>query len=170
MIWMGREMGLWPTLALVAGTGVLGAALARREETRTLIAVQHELAEGRLPTRALLAGAAVLVGGAFLLTPGVLTDLAGFLLLFAPTRELVFRWVQRRMKTALTSGTLRTAVWNARGFESGKGGGWRGWTTGREGHGRNAGFPFEFGTRSEEGGEEGEDEAHPPRPGEIIQD
>ena len=137
---------------------------------RTLIAIQQELAEGRLPTRSLLAGGAVLVGGAFLLTPGVLTDLAGFLLLFSPTRALVFRWVQRRMKTALTRGTLQTSVWNARGFENRKGGGWRVWTTGKKAHGRGAGFPFEFGTRSEVGREEGKDEDHPPRSGEIIQD
>lgn len=170
LIWMGREMGVWPTLSLVVGTGFLGAALARREGMRTLIAIQQELAEGRLPTRSLLAGGAVLVGGAFLLTPGVLTDLAGFLLLFSPTRALVFRWVQRRMKTALTRGTLQTSVWNARGFENRKGGGWRVWTTGKEAHGRGAGFPFEFQSRSEEGREETEDEHHPPRPGEIIQE
>ena len=77
LIWMGQAMGFWPTIALVAGTGILGAALARREGTRALTNVQHELARGRVPARALMSGAAVLVGGALLVTPGVLTDAFG---------------------------------------------------------------------------------------------
>ena len=48
-------------------------------------------------SQAMLDGASVLVGGAFLLTPGVLTDLLGFSLLFPLSR----RWIQRRLKERL---------------------------------------------------------------------
>ena len=163
-------MGLWPTLALVAATGFLGAVLARREGTRTLIAVQSDLAQGRVPTRAVLSGAAVLAGAAFLLTPGVLTDSAGFFLLLPQTRELVFRWVQARMTAALRQGTLRVATWNVSGPRPASGASETGPSRGRETHGRDAAFPFEFGTRSGREQARKDDEDCPPRPGEIIQD
>jgi UPF0716 protein FxsA len=97
LVELGQMVGLMPTLALVVLTGVAGAALARAEGMRVFWAFQKEVASGRLPGQALQDGIAVLVGGAFLLTPGILTDLAGFSLLLPPTR----RWVQRRVRRAL---------------------------------------------------------------------
>ena len=147
LVRIGTVVGVWPTLALVAGTGLLGAALARREGTRALLALQRDLAEGRLPARSLVAGASVLVGGAFLLTPGVLTDLAGLFLLLPVTRRLAFRWARRRMQAALATGAVRFTVW------------------GTEGQGGPARPGADRSTRSAR--EEG---ARPARPGEIIQD
>lgn len=158
-------MGFWPTFALVAATGVFGAALARREGTRALGAVQHELAAGRLPAQALMSGAAVLVGGAFLVTPGVLTDVVGLLLLLPPTRSAVLQWLRRGLEGALARGTLQMSVWQARGV---------GRRTGRkhaasDAHGRDANFSFEFGSGADQGRKH-EDESPPARPGEIIQE
>lgn len=111
LIQLGRWVGLWPTLAIVLATGFAGAALARAEGLRTWVAFQREVAEGRLPGKSLLDGLAVLVGGAFLLTPGLLTDLAGFALLFPPTR----RWLQGRarrwIERGIESGSVRVHVW-----------------------------------------------------------
>ncbi|HSH76792.1 MAG TPA: FxsA family protein, partial [Longimicrobiales bacterium] len=76
LIQLGRVVGLWPTLALVLVTGVTGAALARLEGMRVLFQFRRELAAGRIPGQAVLDGISVLVGGAFLLTPGLLTDIA----------------------------------------------------------------------------------------------
>ena len=67
---IGQWIGLMPTVALVVTTGVAGAALARQQGVRAFLAVQRELASGRLPGRSLLDGLAILVGGALLLTPG----------------------------------------------------------------------------------------------------
>lgn len=106
LIQMGQGVGLWPTLGLVVFTGFAGAALARAEGLRVLFQFQAELAQGRLPGQALLDGISVLVGGAFLLTPGILTDLAGFTLLLPPTR----RWVQRRVRARLERGLREGSV------------------------------------------------------------
>ena len=97
LIQLGQFIGLMPTLALVFATGIGGAAMARAEGLRVLFQFQEELAQGRLPGQAMLDGASVLVGAAFLLTPGVLTDLLGFSLLFPLSR----RWIQRRLKKRL---------------------------------------------------------------------
>jgi UPF0716 protein FxsA len=97
LVWLGQLLGLWPTLGVVAATGVVGAALARSQGLRAVRRIQGEMAAGRVPGAALLDGAAILVGGAFLLTPGILTDIAGFLLLLPPTR----RWLRGRLRRAL---------------------------------------------------------------------
>lgn len=97
LVRVGQAVGLWPTLALVASTGIAGAALARAQGLRAVRRLQTELAAGRVPGGAVLDGLGVLVGGAFLLTPGILTDVAGFLLLVPATR----RWLRRRVETSL---------------------------------------------------------------------
>lgn len=119
LIRIGQGVGLLPTVALVAGTGFVGAFLARREGLRVIRAIQGELAAGKLPTRSLLHAAAVLVGGALLLTPGIVTDLAGLGLLLPPTRRLFSSWVRSRMARALEHGTLRVAVWEPGGRRPG---------------------------------------------------
>ena len=110
LIEIGQIVGLLPTLALVMLTGIGGATLARAEGLRVFFQFQRELASGRLPGQAMLDGISVLIGGAFLLTPGVLTDFVGFSLLFPPSR----RWIQRRVRATLEAqiedGTIRVAT------------------------------------------------------------
>jgi len=106
LVQIGEVVGLLPTLALVLLTGVAGAALARREGLRVLWSFQSELAQGRLPQQQLLDGLSVLVGGAFLVTPGLLTDLAGLALLFPPTRRVVERRVRRALERRIREGSV----------------------------------------------------------------
>jgi UPF0716 protein FxsA len=107
LIRMGQVIGFWPTLAIVLVTGWAGAFLARLEGLRVLARFQQELAMGRVPGQAILDGASVLVGGAFLLAPGILTDLAGLALLFPPTRRLIQGWVRRRLERGIMNGSIR---------------------------------------------------------------
>ncbi|MEX2465797.1 MAG: FxsA family protein [Gemmatimonadota bacterium] len=113
LIQLGRVLGLLPTVGLVLLTGALGAWLARAEGVRVFFRFQSELASGRLPHQSLFDGICVLVGGALLLTPGVLTDLVGFALLLPPSR----RWLQKRMRRSLESriqeGSIRVVTFGA---------------------------------------------------------
>jgi UPF0716 protein FxsA len=93
LIKLGEVVGFWPTVALVIGTGALGAFLTRLEGLRVLRQVQAEFAEGRVPTDRLLDGLLILLAGAVLLTPGLLTDALGFFLLIPPGRRLVRRTI-----------------------------------------------------------------------------
>jgi UPF0716 protein FxsA len=110
LIRIGEWIGLWPTLALVLLTGAAGATLARAEGMRVLFQFREELAAGRLPGQALLDGISVLVGGAFLLTPGILTDVAGLLLLFPPSRGWIQRSVRSRLERRIREGRLNVVV------------------------------------------------------------
>jgi UPF0716 protein FxsA len=52
--------------------------------------------DGGLPTRELSDGATVLVSGAFLISPGFITDILGFLLLLPPIRSQIYKVLSRR--------------------------------------------------------------------------
>lgn len=102
LIQIGQLVGLWPTLFLVVCTGILGAALARREGWRVWRRVQDELAAGRMPAESLVDGLLILIAGAVLLTPGLLTDAVGFFLLVPSGRRLIRRAVSERFKAGAT--------------------------------------------------------------------
>ena len=123
LVQLGQVVGLWPTLALVLLTGVTGAALARLEGMRVLFQFQQELASGRIPGQALLDGISVLVGGAFLLTPGILTDFAGFALLLPISRRWLQRRVKKRLERSLRDGTVRVVTLGTSGFGRWRSGG-----------------------------------------------
>lgn len=98
LVQLGRWMGLVPTVALVLLTGVLGAALARQQGLRTLARLRADVDAGRMPADALIDGLMILVAGAVLLTPGLLTDLLGFALLVPATRRALRRAVRARFE------------------------------------------------------------------------
>lgn len=110
LIELGQYIGLLPTLGLVMLTGISGAWLARAEGMRVLFQFQRELASGKLPGQALLDGISVLVGGAFLLTPGVITDFVGFSLLLPFTRRWIQRRVRARLERQIESGQVRVVT------------------------------------------------------------
>ncbi len=105
LLWMAQYTGWLFTLALVIVTGAVGASLARREGLRCLLRAQEQLERGEIPADSLLDGLLILVAGAVLITPGVLTDAAGFALLIPPIRRVVRRYLVARIKARLV--TLR---------------------------------------------------------------
>lgn len=110
LIQVGRWIGLGWTLAIVVVTGLLGAALARRQGLRAWLAIQAELREGRMPGGALVDGLLILIGGIVLLTPGLLTDLFGFLLLVPASRGVLKAGLRRRFQRAIERGEASFTV------------------------------------------------------------
>jgi UPF0716 protein FxsA len=95
---LGRYVGFWPTVAIIFGSGLLGAALMKSQLRRVWVGIQKDLAEGRMPSEGLLDGAVILVAAGLLATPGFLTDAMGLLLLLPPVRVPVKRLAQRRIE------------------------------------------------------------------------
>ncbi|TKX68906.1 MULTISPECIES: FxsA family protein [Halorubrum] len=86
LIVVATRLGWALTVALVVLTAVLGMLLLRAEGRATLARVQRKLARGEPPTDELLDGGLLIAAGAFLLTPGLVTDAVGFLLAFPLSR------------------------------------------------------------------------------------
>ena len=97
LIRLGAWMGAGQTVLLIAATGLVGAALAKREGFAVLGQIQREAQAGFPSGDRLIEGLMVLVGGLLLLTPGVLTDLLGFLLILPPTRRLAAPHIKRAL-------------------------------------------------------------------------
>jgi UPF0716 protein FxsA len=91
----------WVTVATILIPGILGAWLARREGAKAFRQLVAAFTTGREPAGALVDGALVLLASAFLITPGVLTDLAGLLLLMPPVRQRVRGYVGARVRRAV---------------------------------------------------------------------
>jgi UPF0716 protein FxsA len=104
LIPLSQQIGLWPTIGLIAFTAIAGAWLGKSQGSAAWKRIQAELATGQLPGDSILDGLAVLVASAFLVTPGVLTDLAGFILLIPFTRAPIRRFVRRRFDKWMTQG------------------------------------------------------------------
>lgn len=88
LLQIGSWLGPTSTFLLILITGIVGAALAKREGLGVLTRLQEEMRQGMPPGSRLVEGVLVLVGGLLLITPGVFTDLVGFLLIAPPTRRL----------------------------------------------------------------------------------
>lgn len=83
----------WLTLALVLLTGFAGSYLAHRQGWKTVAKIRSQLGAGRIPADSLMDGAMILAAGMLLLTPGLLTDFVGILLLLPPSRRLLKHWL-----------------------------------------------------------------------------
>ena len=82
----GKYLGIQVTVAVIVLTGLLGAYLSAREGRRAWRRVVESFSRGEIPANPIIEALMVLVGGLFLLTPGYLTDLVGFLCLIPFTR------------------------------------------------------------------------------------
>ena len=89
LIEVGGYIGVWPTIALVMITAVIGVALLRRQGLATLTRGMGRLQRGELPASEIVEGLLLAVAGALLLTPGFVTDAVGFILLTPFTRALI---------------------------------------------------------------------------------
>lgn len=89
LIQVGSYFGALPTIALCLFTAALGAALLRQQGLETLGRVQSKLEQGEMPATEVIGGLILLFSGVFLLTPGLFTDIIGFICLLPQFRHYV---------------------------------------------------------------------------------
>lgn len=95
LLLLGSFIGFWPTVGVTLVTGILGGTLAKREGLLVYRQWRRALDELRPPETGIIEGLLVLVGGVFLMTPGVLTDILGLCLLIRPSRA----WLAQRIRS-----------------------------------------------------------------------
>ena len=110
---VGDAIGAPLTILLLVLDSLLGSALLRSQGRTVWRQFNDVLAEGRVPHRELFDGIAVIFGGAFLITPGFLTDVIGLLLLIPPTRAVLRRiatgWLGKRYGLTAVMGAAGVA-------------------------------------------------------------
>ncbi len=87
LLQLGARIGPWPTFLILIGTGLLGSSLLRWQGLGVLAKLVQEARQGIPPGHSLAEGALVVLGGVLLITPGVLTDFTGLMLLVPPVRR-----------------------------------------------------------------------------------
>jgi UPF0716 protein FxsA len=104
------HIGLAATIGIVLITGVIGAWLARRQGRAVWLQIHRQLQRGQTPSREITEGVMILIAGAFLITPGLLTDALGFLLLMPQFRtaaaRLLTAWFLKRTAMKFQSATF----------------------------------------------------------------
>ncbi len=108
LIELGRRFGTWHTIGIVVLTGLIGASLAKAQGLQVYRNLTRSLYNGELPHNHLIEGLLLFVGGALLITPGVLTDIVGFVLVLPWTRRLVREQVKSQLRKRLIYGGSNT--------------------------------------------------------------
>ncbi|MFW5843112.1 MAG: FxsA family protein [Spirochaetota bacterium] len=106
LIEIGRWLGALPTIGIVLVTGALGAYLARMQGSSVWLQIQRKMEIGIFPGDEMIDGLLIVVAGALLITPGILTDLFGFGVLFPVTRVPIREWVKRRLSRMMDRGDV----------------------------------------------------------------
>ena len=104
LIEIGSRVGTFHTIMLIITTGIVGALLAQSQGLAVIRKIQEELTFGRPPAGELVDGLFVLVGGLLLVTPGIITDIVGFVFLLPITRSFIKQWLIMKIKSNISRG------------------------------------------------------------------
>src|SRR5829696_4208029 len=103
IIQVGQAVGVWWTIAILVADSVLGSLLMRSQGRAAWRRFNEALQAGRAPAREVADGVLVIFGGALLLTPGFISDVAGLAFLLPPTRALIRRVFLRQAIRRMTA-------------------------------------------------------------------
>lgn len=106
LIKLSNYIGAGYTLLVVLFTGIAGAYLAKREGRGALKRIIMDIKHGQMPGDELINGLCIVVGGALLLAPGIITDLIGFLLVTPTSRTVIKTKIKGRIKRMINEGTF----------------------------------------------------------------
>lgn len=98
LIKTGTIIGTLNTVIIIIITAVVGAYMVRLEGMGVMYRIRKNLVEGRFPAEELIDGLIIFIAGALLLTPGFVTDITGFIMIFPVTRNIVKTIIKKYIK------------------------------------------------------------------------
>lgn len=110
LIKIGGYVGFLPTVLLVIITGGIGVFLARNQGLLVLSQIRNDMEYGIVPGNSILEGLIVLVGSAFLITPGLITDTVGFLFLLPFSRVAIREFLKQKIKKMIDEGKINFSI------------------------------------------------------------
>ena len=112
-IQIGGAIGLYPTLAIVLLTALIGTTLLKSQGLSALGTLQSSIQLGQNPMKQIIHGAMILISGVFLLTPGFFTDAFGILLLVPQFRSFLINLGAERFANKMNINTFNTKHTNS---------------------------------------------------------
>ena len=88
---IGASIGALNTVLLIIVTAFIGIYYAKAEGLNNLNQGLRKMVKNEIPAYELISGALIGIGAIFLIIPGFATDFFGFLIIFPPTRKLIFK-------------------------------------------------------------------------------
>src|SRR6056297_2083654 len=113
LLQLASVTGAGATFLLVIITGIIGSWLAKREGVIAWQKFHAAVGEGRVPGREIQDGLMIVFAAALLLTPGILTDILGFVLLVPAGRNLIRKYVLSRISRGFRSVQVRTTYYES---------------------------------------------------------
>lgn len=111
LIEVGTRLGAGITVLLVVLTGGVGALLARTQGLQVLVQIRERLRAGQVPADEMMGGGLIVAGGLLLVTPGLLTDLAGLALLVPSVRARAVERVKGFLRRKIEEGSVHVVAW-----------------------------------------------------------
>lgn len=106
LLFVGQRIGITYTLIIILITGLTGVLLAKSQGFAVIRKLREQLSWGQLPGDELIEGLFILVGSLFLLTPGLITDVMGLILLLPFTRRPIREYSKKKIRRALDKGSI----------------------------------------------------------------
>ncbi len=110
-IWTGNMIGGWTVVVLIILTGIVGAALVKKEGMETWRRAQLAMYNREVPREQIIDGICIILGGILLLTPGFVTDVTGFLLVIPWTRTPFKRLISFLIMKRIAKGNIVFRKW-----------------------------------------------------------
>jgi UPF0716 protein FxsA len=110
LIKVGQSIGFWSTMAIIVLTAGLGVAVMQSHGLKTMQRLQAALADDKTPVPSVIDGTFVMFAGLLLISPGLITDVLGLLLLIPPLRRAVGTWCVERLRA---SGKVHTWTYSS---------------------------------------------------------
>jgi UPF0716 protein FxsA len=104
LIEVGGVIGSGWTFAIIIATAIIGTKLVKQQGLQTWTKIQQEMATGQLPAQSLFDGICILISGVLLITPGLITDVIGMLLLTPPFRALAYTHMGSKIRFKAAAG------------------------------------------------------------------
>ena len=89
LIYVGIVIGALYTILIVLITGLIGIVILRKQGVAILRKTRSNLEQGILPAEGIVDGTLVLLAGVLLITPGMIMDVLGFVLLIPQVRRFI---------------------------------------------------------------------------------
>jgi len=106
----GANFGILPVVVACIFTAIVGGSLLRMQGLSALNKAQRSMREGKVPVESAVDGVLLVVSAPFLMTPGFITDIAGFLLLIPAVRRTIGRYALTRVKRKIDRGEARVTI------------------------------------------------------------